>query len=133
MKIKLQSLMLVAMLAFGNVSQAQGDVIHSDWKALEESPKLIDVSYRVATCDGNEAQIHLHVFNENVSPQEVSFKLHLTDEDGNTGDIEANGIKMDLAEMRNAECGSTDNTDLIFSIPTGINQNKFSVTITYLD
>lgn len=124
--------MLFAIMGFSNLSQAQSTT-QSNWMALEESPKLIDISYRVMKCEDNQPKIHLHVFNENTTEQEVNFQLHLVDDAGNKGEIEAKGIKMKLAEMRNADCGSTDNTDLIFPIPSGINTENFKVTITYLD
>lgn len=128
-------LVFFALCICGKFSlSAQSEKIYSDWKGLEESPKLVDVSYRILACsDDNQTQVHLHVFNENSVDQTVNFILQLKDSEGNTAEIEVNGVQMKMAEMRSAECGLSDNADLKFAFPAGLNQENTTITITYKD
>ena len=130
LKLGVSALFLSASISLS----AQSGKIYSDWQGLEESPKLIDVSYRILDCtEGGDTEVHLHVFNENTTDQSISFTLNLKDSVGNVASIDVSDVQMKMAEMRSAECGSTENSDLKFAFPTGLNKETTTITITYKD
>ena len=125
---------LCALLAFGlNTTSlvAQDPAVHSEWVALEESPKLIDVSYRVITCTGANPEIHFNVFNENASAQSLSFSLEITDNgSGNKTTVSVTNLSLSSAEMRIASCDAYP--ELKIAVPDGFNPSNLSLHISYL-
>ena len=133
MKNHVLGLVLLVFMGFSIPAMSQSSNFSTDWKALEESTNHIDVSYRLMQCSATApVEIHLHVFNENPSSQNVAFTLNFTDGTGATGSVTVSSFPMSLGDMLTGECGSTNNSNLKVSIPSGLDYSTLTVTITYI-
>ena len=76
--------------------------VFKEWTMLAESPNMVDVFYKVLTCN-NKNQIHLTVLNESPKDQVVQFDLEISNP---AGEKISKKISLDLPQGRSsrAEC-----------------------------
>ena len=107
-------------------------IVYTDWTPLGESPDMFDVSYRIVKCSSAAgAQVHLHVFNENMNSSSVSFKVNVTDNVSGDSFVQSIDHAMAFGDMHSAECGSSSNNDLSIAVPNGYDPANTSVEIEF--
>lgn len=128
-----QLLLINAFLLLGSAAMAQGSVFYSDWIVLEESSRMLDVSYRVLKCPGaNADQIYLNLFNENKDVTTTSFELEVTDvQSGNSKKYLISNYQIDFGSMHIPDCANNDYAELRLDLPTGFDPENITVEIYY--
>lgn len=124
--------LFLMFLALPSLVNAQGSepVIYKNWEMLIETPKMLDISYRVIKCD-TANQIHLMIFNENTIDQNAHFELEITDKDSGDKFIKEINFNTSKVTVYKALCEDPSLDALKFNIPAGFNPNAITVKITF--
>ena len=134
MKRKVLLALIIMIMAAPAISYAQAPVapvIYKDWESLEESLTHIDVSYRVIKC-ASVNQIHLLVFNENITDQTAHFEIEITNKSNGLKFTKEISYAMLKATIYKAECDSDSSLDkLKIDLPSSYDPNDLTVKITY--
>ena len=124
-------LSLIMFLPFGLFAQTEPEFIQN-WKSLEEAEFHFDVSYAVVKCNPvAEPVVIMNAFNEGGTYPKVGFKLAISDDAGNTAEVDIPLFATKLGDMFIASCQSEDHSNLRFTVPAGIDPATMKIAITY--
>lgn len=134
MKRKLLHLLLAIILVLPSIIYAQAKtdpVIYKDWTPFGEQGNEIEVEYRVIKCN-DVNQIHLFIFNENVTDKNVQFTLEITDATANQKFSKDISFQTQKLTMYKSECNSDGNlAALKFNLPANYNPSNLTLKITF--
>ncbi|MDP1843149.1 MAG: hypothetical protein Q8K64_06975 [Sediminibacterium sp.] len=134
MKTSLLKLFIAVLLALPAMSNAQtpiNPIVYKDWVMIDESPTMLDVSYRVIKCTSVN-QIHLMVFNENNFDQTANFELEVTNTKDGLKFTKAYNFATQKATIYKADCDSEPALEkLKIDLPAGYDPTNLTVKITF--
>jgi hypothetical protein len=113
---RLIMLSLIVFLPSGLFAQTEPEFIQN-WTFLEEAEFHFDVSYAVVKC--------------NPVADPVVIMNAISDDAGNTAEVEIPLFATKLGDMFIASCESDDHSNLRFAIPAGIDAATMKMAITY--
>ncbi len=111
-------------------ANAQDSVIYQEWDHLAERSTLVDVSTRVLSCNGEQAVVHVMIFNENAMDQTVTFTVTL-ESNGSKESFTYENYSIGLATMHRPECGSDENSNLVIQVPEGFDPATMKLTAKF--
>jgi hypothetical protein len=128
---RLIMLSLIVFLPSGLFAQTEPEFIQN-WTFLEEAEFHFDVSYAVVKCNPvADPVVIMNAFNEGGGYAKVGFTLAISDDAGNTAEVEIPLFATKLGDMFIASCESDDHSNLRFAIPAGIDAATMKMAITY--
>ena len=127
------SLFLILLLNTNATAQTTYPIEHQIWTfTTEDHTNHLEASFQVIQCDSSSSsKINLQIFNEKGVNDTTKLSLTIYKADMSDSTNSSQTLNLGPGDMLMPMCGSSLNTNLSFSVPTGYNPEKLKIKVAF--
>lgn len=103
--------------SFAQTPPAQAETLYKDWQVLPDSKNMVEIFYCIVKCNGVN-KIHLKIFNDGTSDQDVQFSLDIINSADNKHLSINKRVWAKKGTSQKADCDSDTLDELKISLPS---------------